>query len=109
MTVAWGGRSSVGVDEISVGRSALEQVPVTVLRHPAAAGEVGLPGAVRPLGLPRRIDAQNSSADFVPVGARSIGVRRQLTRPQLFYLGCANRASITAAARALVSNTRYLL
>jgi hypothetical protein len=47
-----------------------------VLRHPAGAGEMGLPGATRTFGLLLRIDEQNDARDFLPVGARGLRVEQ---------------------------------
>jgi hypothetical protein len=57
--VAAGGEAahSAGENETSMGRPALKQVLPAVLRRPAGAGEMALPGAARTLGLPRWIDA----------------------------------------------------
>jgi hypothetical protein len=52
----------------------LKQALVTVLRHPAGAGEMGLEGAARTTWLPRRIDAQNNACHFLPVSTLSLGV-----------------------------------
>ena len=59
---------------------AAKRMAVTVLRHPAGAGEMGLPGAARTSGLPRRIDAQNNSDHFVPVGPLSLGIEQAQVR-----------------------------
>jgi hypothetical protein len=56
------------VDERSVGSPSLKHMPAAVLRYPAGAGEMGLPGATRTRGLPRRIHAQNKPDNFLPVG-----------------------------------------
>jgi len=52
----------------SVRRAATEQTPVAVLGHPARPGEVGFPGAPRPIGLALRIKAQHDAGDLFPVG-----------------------------------------
>jgi len=59
-----------------VGRPALEQVLETGLRHPAGASKMALPNQARTSGLPRRIDAQKNSRNFLPVDTLSLGVEQ---------------------------------
>jgi hypothetical protein len=54
----------------------LEQVLETGLRHPAGASKMALPNQARTSGLPRRIDAQKNSRNFLPVDTLSLGVEQ---------------------------------
>ena len=58
----------------------MKQMLIAVLRHPAGAGEMGLPDAVSAPGLARRIDAQSNSGNFLLVGTVSLGVERAQVR-----------------------------
>jgi hypothetical protein len=51
-----------------------------VLRHPAGTAKMALPGAPRTPRLPRRIDMQNNSGNFLPVGTLSLGVEQAQVR-----------------------------
>ena len=51
----------------SVRRAALEKVAISLLGHPASAGEMALPGAMRTIRFLRRIDVQNDLCGVSPI------------------------------------------
>jgi hypothetical protein len=47
---------------------------IALLGHPAGAGEMGFPGAARPIGLAARIKVQHDPRDLFPVGAALVSI-----------------------------------
>ena len=56
--------------------AAAQQVLEAAFGHPAGAGEMGFPGALRASRLERGIDTQDKSRDFPPIRPLARGVEQ---------------------------------
>src|SRR5262249_8639845 len=77
-----GSRPTFCADEITVVGyystpvTTAKQMLVPVLGHPPGAGQVGVPGTARPLGLAGRIDVQHDGRHLGPVRPLGLGVEK---------------------------------
>lgn len=60
----------------SVGRTPMEKVAITLLRHPTSAGDVAFPSAPSPVRLTRGIDMQHDFSDLLPIGPFCVGIEQ---------------------------------
>ena len=57
-------------------RATAQKMPVTILGHPARAGQVGGPDSLGLLGIVRRIEMQNDPGNLAPISAFRIGIEK---------------------------------
>ncbi len=57
-------------------RAAAKKVTVAVLGHPPRAGQVGFPGASRPIRFSRGVDVQHDFSNLLPIGAVAFSVEQ---------------------------------
>ncbi len=52
-----------------------QKMPVTILGHPARAGQVGGPDSLGLLWIVRRIEMQNDPGNLAPISAFGVGIK----------------------------------
>ena len=53
-----------------------QQMPISILGHPAGAGQVRCPDTLGLFGIVRRIEMQNDPGDLPPIRAFRIGIEK---------------------------------
>ena len=59
-----------------MGCATAQQMPISILGHPAGAGQVRCPDSLGLLRIVRRIELQNDPRDLPPIRAFRIGIKK---------------------------------